>query len=156
MLIVIAGGLTILSGMVFFGDALHKAPAWFLALAAGMGILGVGLLPLIVLRDRARRHHTHYALTERRALILEGRKLRAYPLDQTNRLDIVAYGDRTSVYFKDEFISAGSARGRGSRTPPVEIGFEWISDGPAVHEHLRHLGAGRSVETTGVTWGTKI
>ena len=130
-----------------------NAPTWVFGFFGGLLVLGLGLMPWILYRDRVVRRRTRYALTNRRAIIVETtspRKVRYYPAVESNRLLLSQYADGLSiVYFKDEHIMVRG--GTVASREPLEIGFDFIPDGHDVLQHMRELGFGNATARTGVT-----
>lgn len=89
-----------------------------------------------------RRRHTFYTLTDRRAFIAtdiptQGRKLKSYPIDPTTAIEYTAGRPATVTFAKDY-------RQNKNRSYTVPIGFERISDGEAVMEHIRAIQRGKT------------
>ncbi|MEL6766878.1 MAG: hypothetical protein AAFP17_06835 [Pseudomonadota bacterium] len=99
----------------------------------------LGLLVLAIwlpLRTILRRRRSHYAVTDKRAMLLEtgmGGKFRSYPLTW-DRIVNVRLGRRVSVIFELE---------RGA--PYVsEVGFEHLDDGMGVYRLIRAVQSGQT------------
>ena len=141
--IVIAVLLAGVAVLAVYAGIKGDAPWWFLALFVAAGILGFGIVLFGMLRQRSIRSTTRYALTDRRVLVLvlgNPNKLWGYEIAETNRLDLAKYGEFSIVFFRDEYLKLGDKV--VERHSPVEIGFEFISDGENVYEQFRSLGAG--------------
>ncbi|MEO1459963.1 MAG: hypothetical protein AAFV49_20665, partial [Pseudomonadota bacterium] len=98
-------------------------------------MLGLLLLALwLPARTILRRRRSHYAVTNKRAMILEtgpGGKFRSYPLTW-DRIVNVRFGKHVSVIFEVE-----------QHAPYVsEVGFEHLSDGLEVYRLIRQVQSG--------------
>lgn len=138
--------MTLIFGVFFAGFALF----WMvMAAQAGGGMWMFGLLHFGVgigigigppLYAAYKRRHSWYTLTDSRAIVatdmpLRGRKLKSYPITAATNL---GFDGETpaSVTFAQEY-----RRGK-NRGYTVDIGFEWIEDGPEVYRLMRDIQKG--------------
>lgn len=137
---------------------------WVTTAAGGGGpavLPWLGLVPLAIglhliagrkLLEARRRARTAYALTDARALIREGGRLRKIPLATLDEPEIRTGPETTIVLFTESLLGQRFRSGpvepghrREKPANPREVGFEYIADGERVAGLL--LDARRAAQT---------
>lgn len=133
----------VLAGAIFRVIAQHSRDTFNIemmrVLMIAIMLVLLGLAIWLPVRAILRRRRSHYAVTNKRAMILEtgmGGKFRSYPLTW-DRIVNVRLGRHVSVIFELE---------RGA--PYVtEIGFEHLAEGIEVYRMVRAVQAGHDISS---------
>lgn len=107
------------------------------ACGAGLAVACVLLFPML---DMLNRRRTRYLLTDRRALIVSGAKVAAYPVSSWRDI-VFRPGPPDTVHFARRRNSRahGSSLGR----PAFDVGFERIEGGAQVYRRMLDMQDGR-------------
>lgn len=115
---------------------------------AGIAIIVLGILWLAVpiISDSVTRSHTHYALTNERALIARdgsGHRVKSYAIDSQTEIDY-RRGDFATINFSQRresvMGSSGATQGRGY----TGVGFRYLADGDKVYDLMTKIQRGEA------------
>lgn len=118
-------------------DVFVSAPIWANLFMAGLALLGVGLVPLFLTRKKRDLARTAYGLSNQRAMIAKlgtANPVKDFPIKEWN--DVKLSPKPKNLYI---LRFASEVSGCGKYRVVLEHGFEFIEDGPTVHQIMLNL-----------------
>ena len=109
----------------------------------GWLFIGIGTFNLLklILGDTIKSYRSHYALTDKRALISENGTLHSIALHVGSNFEIQHHKNSESIFF-DQFNTGGglfNMNFNSRKKTTKKLGFQWLDDGRDVYQKLLQI-----------------